>query len=241
MSERDQSPAAPRHDTPAQPPLDWREDTAPGGQAAGGSPYSGGAHSGAPYSGASYSGAQYSGAGASPVGAGGAGGSDAPTGTGAHGQRGQDEQYYTAPQYSTTPVPVRRPDVLAALLLVLAGIAAAISLLVDWVRDANGWDLLKDGFENFDAGTWPFPVVILAGGALLVLGLLMFVPARGHRTLGVLALLATMAALCAVVVLFNAVRWTTDLFEVGFWIVCGVPVLGLLGSLKAMLTGPKVR
>ena len=35
------------------------------------------------------------------------------------------ENYYTAPKYSTTPIAVRRPDVFAALLLVLAGVAAA--------------------------------------------------------------------------------------------------------------------
>ena len=70
-------------------------------------------------------------------------------------------------------------------------------------RTAQGWDLVRDGFEDFDAGSWQPPVIVLAGGALLVLGLLMFLPARGHRTLGVLALLVTLAALVGVVVLLN--------------------------------------
>ena len=220
MSERDQSPAAPRHEAP-QPYLDWRESTSPGGQPAGGSPFSG--------------------TGASAVGAGGAGGTDGPVGTGAHGSRGEDEQYYTSPQYSTSPVTVRRPDVLAGLLLVLAGIAAGVSLLLDWVQDENGLDLVQDGLEVFDYSSWQPPVIVLAGGLLLVLGLLMFFPARSHKTLGVLALLATMAAAAGVIVVLNGSRFTWDLFETGFWVAVAVPALGLLGALKAMLTSPKVR
>jgi hypothetical protein len=172
---------------------------------------------------------------------GGTSGAGGAVGSGAHGYPGQDESYYTAPQYSTTPVTVRRPDGLAALLLVLAGIAAAVSLLLDWVTDSNGWDLVRDGFDDFDSGSWQPPVIVLAGGALLVLGLLMFLPARGHRTLGVLALLVTMAAAGGVLVVLNAVDFTWDVFDVGFWVACAVPVLGLLGSLKAMLTSPRVR
>ena len=237
MSERDQSPAAPRHEAPAQPGPGWRDSPTPAVQQAGESSSAG---AGAPSPGAPFSGA---GASAFGAGAGGPGGS-APGGavdTGAHGHRGQDEQYYTAPQYSTSPVSLRRPDWLAGLLLVLAGIAAGISLLLDWAQDANGWDLVKDGFQNFDASSWPFPVIVVAGGVLLVLGLLMFVPARGHRTLGVLALLATLAAVAAVAVLLQSARWTADFFDIGFWFACAVAGLGLLGSIKAMVTGPTVR
>ena len=222
MTERDPYPASPRHEAP-QPPLDWREDTAPRSQSAHGSPFSG--------------------TGASAVGASGAaGGSDGPVGTGAHGQRGQDEQYYTSPQYSPSPVTVRRPDWLAALLLVLAGVAAGVSLLLDWYPRFSGWDLTERGFEGFGSGTWQPPVIVLAGGALLVLGLLMLLRARSHRTLGVLALLATMAAAGGVLVFLHIGGYDDlDSFETGFWFAVAVPVLGLLGSLKAMLTGPKVR
>jgi hypothetical protein len=37
---------------------------------------------------------------------------------------GASPDYTTTPQYSTLPVPVRRPDTLAALLLLLAGISS---------------------------------------------------------------------------------------------------------------------
>lgn len=234
MSERDQSPAAPRHDAPAQQPVDWRESTTPGLQPAGGTPYSG--------AGASAVGGSGSGAG-HPGGSAGSGGSAAEgrSGTGAHGYPEQSESYYTTPQYSTSPVTVRRPDALAALLLVLAGVAAAVSLALDWVRDSSGWDLVSDGFEDFDAGSWQPPVIVLAGGALLVLGLLCLLPARSHKSLGVLALLATMAAAGGVLVVLNATEFTWDFFETGFWFGLAVPALGLLGSLKAVLTGPKVR
>ncbi len=273
MSERDQSPAGPRPEWPAQPPVDWRADTTPGLQHAGSGPFSG---AGASPAGAGGSGAR-AGRGQDDSGAGhvgrhgyqdqsGTSGYQDQSGTsgyqdqsGTSGHQGQgdtsgypdqsgtsgypdrDDRRETAPQYSTSPVRVRRPDVLAGLLLVLAGIAAGISLLLDWVQDANGWDLVENGFEDFGADSWPFPVIAVAGGALLVLGLLMFLPARNHRTLGVLALLATLAALCAVVVLLQSVQWNLDPFEAGFWAACAVPALGLLGSLKAMLTNPKLR
>lgn len=232
MSERDQSPAGPRHEASAQQPVDWRESTTPGLQPAGGTPYSG--------------------AGASPVGGGGGGGSvgaagsgspggEGRSGTGAHGYPEQSESYYTTPQYSTSPVTVRRPDVLAALLLVLAGVAAAVSLALDWADGFTGWDLVSDGFEDFGPDMWQPPVIVLAGGALLVLGLLCLLPARSHKILGVLALLATLAAAGGVLVILNRSGFAWDAFEIGFWFAFAVPVLGLLGSLKAMLTGPKVR
>ncbi|MGY1772263.1 hypothetical protein [Blastococcus sp. SYSU D00813] len=227
MSERDQSPAAPRHEAPAQPPVDWRESTTPGLQPAGGTPYSG-------------AGASAVAAGSGSGGAGGPSG-DGRSGTGAHGYAEQSENYYTTPQYSTAPVTVRRPDALAALLLVLAGVAAAVSLALDWADGSTGWDLVSDGFADFDPDRWQPPVVVLAGGALLVLGLLSLLPARSHKTLGVLALLVTLAAAGGVLVVLNRSRFAWDVFEIGFWFAAAVPVLGLLGSLKAMLTGPKVR
>ncbi|WP_409328807.1 hypothetical protein [Trujillonella humicola] len=227
MSERDQSPAAPRHDVPGQQSAGWRESTTPGLQPVGSAAYSG-------------AGASAVGSGAGGSGAGGPAG-EGRSGTGAHGYPEQSESYYTTPQYSTSPVTVRRPDPSAALLLVLAGVAAAVSLALVWVPGASGWDLVSDGFEDFDAGSWQPPVIVLAGGALLVLGLLCLLPARSHKTLGVLALLATMAAAGGTLVALNATEFTWDAFELGFWFALAVPALGLLGSLKAMLTGPKVR
>src|SRR3954462_16032680 len=66
----------------------------------------------------------------------------------------------TAPEYATGPVAFRRPDVAAALLLVLAGVAAGISLLLRWLsaRDDSGMELVRRGFSEFghlgDTGFW---------------------------------------------------------------------------------------
>src|SRR3954454_16946332 len=93
--------------------------------------------------------------GLSPV----SGGSTA-VGSGAHGYVGPGENYYTTPQYSTQPVKIRRADALAALLLILAGIAAGGSLLLTWLpKDAStgsskGLDILKLGFTTIRNDGW---------------------------------------------------------------------------------------
>ncbi len=82
--------------------------------------------------------------------------------------------------------------------------------------------------------------MVLAGGLLLLLGLLLLIPAHAHRLLGLLALLVAMAAAVAVIVLFDTADWTIERFELGMWFAVAVPVLGLFGALKAMLTAPRV-
>jgi hypothetical protein len=148
----------------------------------------------------------------------------------------------TAPEYSTRPVAFRRPDVAAGLLLVLAGVAAGISLLLHWLsdRDDSGLALVRRGFHEFghlgDSGFWQPLAVVLGGGVLLVLGLLMFLPARTHRFLGAVALAVTLLAAAGVLVPVAQDGWSLGGFAVGFWFAIAVPVLGLLGSLKALLT-----
>jgi hypothetical protein len=66
------------------------------------------------------------------------------------------------------------------------------------------------------------------------------VPARAHRLLGVLALLVALATAAAVLVLLASSGWRVDRFSAGTWFAAAVPVLGLLGALKAMLTPPHV-
>jgi len=152
---------------------------------------------------------------------------------------------YTTPEYSSRPVAFRRPDVLAGLLLILAGIAAALSLPLEWLadRDATGLDLVRRGFRSlgdvFGNGLWQPLAIVLGGGVLLVLGLLMFVSARTHRFLGVLALLVSLVAAAAVIVPLADAGWDLGFFAPGFWCAIAVAVLGLLGSLKAMLSGPR--
>ena len=169
--------------------------------------------------------------------------------SGAHGPVGGHENYYTAPQDTTTPIAVRRSDVFAGLLLVLAGVAAAISLLLDWVKgnDESGLDLLKDGFDTFgdgigtvfSSGFWQPIAIILGGGVLFILGLLVLVPAKSHRFLGVLALIVSLCVVAAVLVPLARSGWDFGSFDLGFYFAIAVAVLGLLGSLKALLSGPK--
>ena len=225
MSERDQSgqaaPAAP-DGSGYQPVPDpaWREQTTPG-------------ISPVPHQGAS-------------------GGGSTAIGSGGHGYPGASESYFTSPQYSTAPVAIRRGDAFAALLLILAGIAAGVSLLLEWLRTDDGrvlkgWDVLKAGFTAlgddvgsfFSDGFWEPLAIVLGGGVLFVLGLFLLVPAKAHRTLGLLALLVSCAVIAGVLVPLADSGWDLGAWRVGFYFAMAVAVLGLLGSLKALLTGPK--
>ena len=88
---------------------------------------------------------------------------------------------------------------------------------------------------------WQPLAIVLGGGLLFVLGLLMLVPARAHRTLGLLALLLAAAAGAGVLVPLAAAKWRLGVFDVGFFCGIAVAVLGLLGALKALLTAPRMR
>ena len=153
----------------------------------------------------------------------------------------------TTPVYSAEPVAYRGPESLGGLLLILAGIAAAISLALDWVTDAGstGYDLVREGFEDLgsvvDNGLWQPLAVVLGGGVLLVLGILMWLPARSHRFLGLLGLLVGALAGWAVVVPLEDADWEAGVFGPGLWCAVAVAVLGVLGSLKALLTGRRYR
>ena len=156
----------------------------------------------------------------------------------------------TAPDHSSRPVPVRRPDALAGLLLVLAGVAAAISLLLRWLadRDVTGYDLVRRGFDDAEqgfgevirSGFWQPLTIVFGGGALLLLGLLMFVRGRSHRFLGLLALLVALLVTAAVLVPLVRAGFEMSRFDLGIWFAVAVAGLGLLGALKALLTRPKL-
>ena len=153
----------------------------------------------------------------------------------------------TAPAYSAEPVARRGPESLGGLLLILAGIAAAVSLVLEWLADGDdtGWDLVRAGFEDLgeivDNGLWQPLAVVLGGGVLLLLGILMWLPARSHRFLGLLGLVVSGLIVWAVVVPLADADWELDFFGPGFWCAIAVAVLGVLGSLKALLTGKKYR
>src|SRR3569833_2180081 len=204
MSEREQTPfpsgSRSAQEDPGTRPADeaWREQTTPG---------------------------------LSPV----TGGSTA-VGSGAHGYVGPGENYYTTPQYSTQPVKIRRADAFAALLLILAGIAAGVSLLLSWLPrdDAKGLDIHtlgattiadKGGGEFFSSGMWQPLAVMLGGGVLFVFGLLLLVPSRSHRFLGLLALLVSFAVAAGVLVPLADKIWKLVEFRVGFYFAIAVAFL----------------
>jgi hypothetical protein len=152
---------------------------------------------------------------------------------------------------TAVPVVVLRTEWVGGLALVLAGVTASVSLALPWFRGAQasgltlveeGLGVLKSGLGPFGrSGLWQPVVVVLAGGALLVLGLLLFRPARTHRVVGALALLATLAAVAGVIVPVADANWSTASFGPGMWLAVAVAVLGLVGAVKAMETAPHLR
>jgi hypothetical protein len=154
-----------------------------------------------------------------------------------------------APELPRSPalVIVRRADPLAATPLVLAGVAATVSLLLPWSSGdgPTGLSLVDRGARDLGSGAagdalWQPFAVVLCGGILVVLGFLMMVPARAHRAIGVLALAVALGAAASVAVLVVDTDLATERFGPGLWCAAAVPVLGLLGALKAMLTAPRV-
>jgi hypothetical protein len=145
---------------------------------------------------------------------------------------------------------VRRPEAFGAGALVLAGVAANVSLSLSWSpgEGPTGLSLVQRGAEALDSGVaasvrsdvWEPLVVVLCGGLLVLLGFLLLVPARAHRLVGLLALVVSLAATTAVLFVVSEAGWQVDRFGPGTWCAVAVPLLGLLGSLKAMLTAPRV-
>jgi hypothetical protein len=150
----------------------------------------------------------------------------------------------TAPEYSERPVAFRHPESLGGLLLILAGIAAGLSLLFDWLADddASGLTLVREGFDDLGAifgnGMWQPLAIVLGGGVLFLLGVMMWLPLRTHRFLGLLGLIVSGVVAAGVLVPLYQADWDLGAFAVGFWFGIAVAVLGLLGSLKALATGP---
>jgi hypothetical protein len=171
--------------------------------------------------------------------------------------RDEDTAEHSAGEAEPAPLPadlglvaLRRADRIGAGALVLAGVAANMSLSLSWSPGEGftgltlvqrGVEVLTSGMgESVHRGVWQPLVVVLCGGLLVVLGFLMLIPARAHRLLGVLALIVALAAAAAVVVLMADGGWGADQFGPGMWCAVAVPVLGALGALKAMLTAPVV-
>jgi hypothetical protein len=144
-------------------------------------------------------------------------------------------------------VVLRRADPLGAAPLVLAGVAATVSLLPPWLPgdSSSGLSLVERGGRALGSGAagdalWQPFVVVLCGGMLAALGFLMMIPARAHRAIGVVALIVALAAAAAIVLLVVDAGLAEKGFGSGLRCAAAIPVLGLLGALKAMLTAPLV-
>ena len=147
-------------------------------------------------------------------------------------------------------VALRRADRFAAGALVLAGVAANVSLTLSWSpgEGPSGLWLVQRGVEGLGFGEagwalgsiWQPFVVVLCGGLLVLLGFLLLLPARAHRLVGVLALLVSLGAAAAIVLLLVDGGWGAIGFGPGLWCAVAVPILGVLGAMKAMLTAPLV-
>jgi hypothetical protein len=144
-----------------------------------------------------------------------------------------------------------RADPIAGITLMLAGVAAAGSLWFPWVRGEGSTGLLLlrrsagvagAGVEALgrSGGQWEPMAIVLGGALLLPLGVLLFIPSRTHRTMGLLALCAAMAVTAGVLSRYAQARWNWASFDRGMWCAIGAAALGLLGALKAMLRIPRV-
>ena len=81
--------------------------------------------------------------------------------------------------------------------------------------------------------------IVLGGGVLFLLGLLLLVPARRHRLVGLIALAVAFLVTVAVLVPLAIAGWDLGFFGIGFWFAIAVAVLGLLGALKALVARTK--
>jgi hypothetical protein len=162
----------------------------------------------------------------------------------------EDQEALDEAAFPVDLVVVRHPDRVGCALLILAGVAANVSLSLAWLpsEGTSGLALVSQGVDLLGAGVdalvrsgfWPPVVVVLGGGLLVLLGLSLLVPAHAHRVVGVLALVVALATAAAVIVLLADAGWRAEQFSLGAWFAVAVPVLGLLGALKAMLTPPHV-
>lgn len=155
----------------------------------------------------------------------------------------------TVPPYSSDSMAEKRQDPVASLVLLVAGIAAGLSLLLPWLadEDVTGLTLTKDAVAALGDGLGELigtgyvqPLTIVLGGVVLfLLGLLLLVPARSHRLIGLVALVVALLVTVAVLVPLAIASWDLGAFGIGFWFAIAVAVLGLIGATKALLTRGK--
>jgi hypothetical protein len=143
---------------------------------------------------------------------------------------------------------LRTPDPTAGALLMVGGAAGVLTLFLPWAEHGQqlGLAVVRSGLEAADldalvrSGLLLPVVVVVGGGVLFLLGLLAFRPARGHRVLGVAALLTTLAVAAGIVVRVADAGWDPLRTDPGVLCAVVLTVAGVLGALKAMLTPPQV-
>jgi hypothetical protein len=148
-----------------------------------------------------------------------------------------------------------RADPVAGLILVLAGAFGIVQLVLPWMAIGSGlpgsftgWQLFKTGRDqaldlSSTIATYALPGVAIAGVAMVLLGLAMFAPID-HRPLGTVGLLFALAATVA------AGWWVLDTWDArggpgqildtalpGWYLFVLSGPLGLIGSIKALVTG----
>ena len=105
----------------------------------------------------------------------------------------------------------------------------------------RGLTAAGSGLRGLDrSDLWQPPAIVLGGVLLLLLGVLVFFPARTHRVVGVLSLLVVSVVAAGVLLRADQAGWNSARLGPGMWCAVAVAGLGVLGALKAMLTVPRV-
>lgn len=150
------------------------------------------------------------------------------------------------------PLTVTRADPLAAVLLVLAGLAALLSWVLELFPVGSG-GVADSGATVFSLATAHGPIssditalclvsVAVGGGALVLLGLAALLPIN-HRPFGVGALLVSLAVTGAAIWLLakaTDVLGSADLLSgshPAWYLIATAAVLGLVGAVRAMVAG----
>lgn len=145
-----------------------------------------------------------------------------------------------------------RPDVLAAVLLVLGGAAGIAQLWVPWLRatgaSAGGWDIfqvLKAGLTVQGGvaptlGAYAVLAVAVVGVALVLLGVLVLLPID-HRPPAVVAVVAgVLGVLCAVWWVFwhggdGDIGRLFSTGWIGWYLFLAAGLVGLIGAIRALV------
>lgn len=145
-------------------------------------------------------------------------------------------------------------DPVAAVLLILGGLACLVQLFVPWTRTTadsgtgTGWQLFQAlkkqlpglGF-SYTFAAYALIAVAVVGVAMVLLGGIMFAPID-HRPPGIVALLAAVIAIvCAGWWAFwGPTGGISDMFSragVGWYLFIVGGVVGLIGAIKSLVSG----